>query len=81
MAKADGWSKRFDDPIAPPNGTKLNTLRAIKRLSETVPKRECDHPAVLLAATVVTNPAEGRDFMMHARIAVLKALHRNEDGR
>jgi hypothetical protein len=29
----------------------------------------------------VTNAAEGKDFMMHARIAVLKALHRNEDGR
>jgi len=44
-------------------------------------KREPDHPAVLLAATVLSNAAEGKDFMLHARLAVMKALHRNDWGR
>jgi hypothetical protein len=70
MASNDGWRKRFDDPIVLPDGKKLVTLRdAIQHLGETVPKRERDHPAVLLAATVLTNAAEGRDFMTHAHIA------------
>ena len=50
-------------------------LDAIEYLRETVLKREHDHPAVLLASTILTNAAEGKDFMMHARIAVMKALH------
>jgi hypothetical protein len=67
MASSDGWRKRFDNPVVPPDGKKLVTLRdAIQHLSETVPKREHDHPAVLLAATTLTNAAEGRDFMMRA---------------
>jgi len=50
MASSDGWSKRFDDPIVLPDGRKLLTLRdAIQHLSETVPKHERNHPAVLLA--------------------------------
>jgi len=32
---------------------------------------------VVLAATILTNVAEGRDLVMHARIAVLPALNRN----
>jgi AraC-like DNA-binding protein len=32
-----------------------------------------DRAKVLTAATCLTNAAEGRDFMMHARIAVLGA--------
>jgi hypothetical protein len=79
MAEADGWRKRFDDPIVLPDGTKLVSLRdAIRHLSETVPKRDHDHPAVLLAATILTNCAEDRDFILHARIAVMKALNRND---
>jgi hypothetical protein len=32
---------------------------------------------IVLAVTVLTDAAEGRDFVMHARIAVLRALSRN----
>jgi len=61
------------------NGKRLATLRdAIQHLSETVPKREHNRPRIVLAATVLTDAAEGRDFVMHARIAVLRALNRNE---
>ena len=63
-----------------PDGKTLRTLRdAIHHLAKTVPKRERNHPAVLLAATIVSNAAEGRDFVFHARVAVMKALNRHED--
>ena len=77
---ASGWQKRFGDPIVLPDGRQLVTLRdAIRHLVDTVPARERKHPRVLIAATVLTDADEGRDFMMHARIAVIRALSRNED--
>jgi hypothetical protein len=74
-----GWGRRFDDPILLPSGLKLVTLKdAIDHLSKTVPKADHDHPKVLTAATCLTNAAEGRDLVMHARIATLQALQRND---
>ena len=79
-SSGEGWGKRFDNPIVLPDGKKLVTLRdAIHHLAKTVPKCDRYHPAVVLAATIVSNAAEGKDFMLHARIAVMKALHRNEN--
>ena len=60
-------------------GRQLVTLRdAIRHLSETVPKSEHDHPKIQHAATCLASAAEGRDFVMHARIAVIQALKRND---
>jgi hypothetical protein len=74
-----GWAKEFGSTIEPPDGRRLRTLReAIQYLGKTVPKSEHLHPKVQTAATSVTDAAEGRDFMMHARIAVLQAIHRND---
>ena len=79
MRKAVGLRKRFDDPIVLPDGKKLSTPRdAINYLSEAVPKRDHKHPT---AATILTNAAESRDFMMHARIAVLRATYRSKSGK
>jgi hypothetical protein len=73
-----GWRRRFDDPILLPDGRKLVTLKdAIDHLSKTVPKADHDHPKVLTAATCLTDAAEGRDLVMHARIATLQALNRH----
>lgn len=73
------WSRRFDAPIVLPDGKKLVTLRdAIQYLDEAVSKREREHPEVQAAAALLTNCAEGRDFMMHAQIATILALYRNE---
>jgi hypothetical protein len=47
---------------------------AIRHLSETVSPREHEHPTVSLAATVLTDAAEGRDLIMHARIATLRGV-------
>lgn len=82
MADCGGWLRAFDDPISTPDGKSLVTLRdAIRYLSETVPKREHKHPRIMIAATALTDAAEGRDFIMHARIAVIRALNRNGDGK
>ncbi|APG10206.1 hypothetical protein BKD09_17915 [Bradyrhizobium japonicum] len=71
MAEANGWLRAFDAPIVLPSGTWLITLRdAIPHLSETVPKREHKHPRILLAATELTDAAEGRALIMHVRIAI-----------
>lgn len=76
---AKGWTQRFDDPIVLPDGSKLRTLReAIAYLGKTVPKSERDHPAVVLAATVLSEAADGRNFVMLARSAAYRALTRND---
>jgi len=73
------WSLPFEQPIPVPGGRQLKTLRdAIEHLSETVPKSEHDHAKVQHAAACLAGAAEGRDFVMHARIAVIQALKRNE---
>ena len=46
--------------------------------SKTVPKAELQHRKVLVAATCLANAAEGRDQIMHARIATRQALQRND---
>ena len=54
-----GWSRRFDDPIALPDGTELTTLRqAIAYLAKTVPKSEQSRPEVLAAAEILTRAAD-----------------------
>ena len=79
MRMAD-WHREFDDPIPLPDGGELLTLKdAIEYLAKTVPKKDHNHPAVLTAAIILTNAAEGRDFMLHAQIATLQALNRNAE--
>jgi hypothetical protein len=68
---SSGWGRKFDAPIELPDGKRLATLRdAIRHLSETIPKRDHDHPRVVIAATVLTDAAERREFILRARIAV-----------
>jgi hypothetical protein len=73
------WSEPFDEPIAVTDGRRLVTLRdAVKHLTDTIPRSEHDHPEVLNAATALVDAAEGRDLVMHARFAVIRALMRND---
>jgi hypothetical protein len=78
-AREKGWSRRFDDPIALPDGAELTTLReAIAYLARTVPKAEQAMPEVLAAAETQTHAAEREiAWMFLARIATLRATHRN----
>ena len=81
MKKLDGWSRKFDDPIPAPDGTRILTLRqAVAYLAKTVPKGEQNAPEVLNAAKELTAAAERSDaaWMFFARAATLQAIHRNE---
>ncbi|MGY4295346.1 hypothetical protein ACVWXN_003441 [Bradyrhizobium sp. i1.4.4] len=72
------WSARFDDPIPLPTGGALGTLRdAASHVTELSPAEQ-EHPAWQLAIRTLIDAAEGRDFVMHARIAVLRALNRDK---
>ena len=75
-----GWQREFEISILLPDGTQLKTLRqAISYLAKTVPKAERDMPEVLTAAEMLTKAAErGSAWMFFARIATLRAIHRNE---
>jgi hypothetical protein len=54
-----GWSRRFDEPIALPDGTELTTLReAVAYLARTVRKAEQAMPEVLAAAEILTHATE-----------------------
>lgn len=71
------WSARFDDPIPLPAGGALGTLRdAATYVTELAPAGQ-EHPAWQLAIRTLIDAAEGQDFVMHARIAVLRALNRD----
>jgi hypothetical protein len=76
----NGWLRKFDEPIETPDGKQLRTLReAVAYLAKTVPKSECDMPAVTTAAEMLTYAAErGICWMFLARMAVMKAIHRHD---
>jgi hypothetical protein len=69
------WSARFHDPIQPPKGKPLATLKDAADYVMRLPKRVHDAPHCQLAMEQLIDAAEGRNFIMHARIAVLKALN------
>lgn len=69
------WSDRFDEPIELPSGRDLVTLKDAARHIQKLRKAEQELPHWQLAAEILIKAAEGRDFLMHARIAMLKALN------
>ena len=76
----EGWSKRFDVPIALEDGTTLTMLRdAVQHLAKTVPKAEQDHEMVLNAADHLTRSAETGYPLFFARAATLQAIYRNKE--
>jgi len=71
------WSTPFDEPIALATGKTLLTLKdagnCITKLSKAEQKLEEWQTATLC----LIGAAEGRDFLMHARIGMLRALNRH----
>src|SRR5215471_13162034 len=72
-AKA-GWSRRFDDPIALPNGGELVTLRDAGVYIVALPPREAKQPHWQTTMQYLILTAEKDDIVMLARIAVATAL-------
>ena len=69
------WSTVFDEPIPLPNGRKLVTLKDAADYVTKLSKVEQDKPAWQVAIHCLIGAAEGRDFLMHARIGMLRALN------
>jgi hypothetical protein len=72
-----GWSREFDDPIPLPRGRQLLTLKDAADYIMKLPKAEQDLEEWQTAVECLIAAAEVRDFLMHARIGMLRALNRN----
>jgi hypothetical protein len=72
-----GWQRRFDDPVPLPDGRQLVTLRDAGTYITKLPKTQQAVPEWQTATGVLIMAAEGRGPLMHARIGLLRALHRN----
>jgi hypothetical protein len=72
-----GWKRQFDDPIPLPRGRQLVTLEDAAVYIMKLPKAEQNIEEWQTAVGCLIGAAEGRDFMMPARIGVLRALNRN----
>jgi hypothetical protein len=68
------WRRRFDDPIPLPRGGSLNTLADAAIYLLKLPKKKRDSNAWRMAGNMLLDAAHGRDFVMHARIAVARAI-------
>ena len=77
MAKT-GWSRTFEDPIVLPDGRKLLTLKNAADYIMKLAKAEQKHDKWQTAVRCLIGAAEGRDFLMHARIGVLRALNKDQ---
>ena len=76
------WSTPFDEPIALPGGRKLATLQHaadhVMKLPDDVQQRECWQ----IAVENLINAAEtGGGWLMFARIAMMRALNADVEGR
>jgi hypothetical protein len=71
------WKRAFDDPIPLPRARQLVTLEDAAGYIMKLPKAEQDLEEWQTATGCLIGAAEGRNFMMHARIGVLRALNRN----
>jgi hypothetical protein len=75
---AKGWKQTFDDPIPLPGGRQLVTLQAAGNYITKLPKAESMAPEWQIATEALILAAAGRGPIMHARIGILQAIHRNE---
>src|SRR6202030_4375480 len=71
------WSRPFDDPIDLPRGRQLLTLKDAADYIMKLPKAEQKLEEWQTAGRILIQATEGRDFLMHARIGMLRALNRN----
>jgi len=77
MKAPQGCKRPFDDPIPLPRGSQLVTLKDAADYIMKLPKAEQNLEEWQTAIECLIGAAEGRDFMMHARIGMLRALNRN----
>jgi hypothetical protein len=69
------WSRRFDKPIALPDGKSLRTLRDAGHYIQSLPKAKQKAKEWQTAVECLLSAAESRGPMMFAQIALTQALH------
>lgn len=69
------WSTAFDDPVPLPAGRQLVTFEDAARYIQKLPKAEQQRGHWRTATEILIAAAEGRDFPMHARVAMLRAIN------
>jgi hypothetical protein len=67
------WTRPFDDPIPLLGGGQLLTLREAADYIMALPKAERWQTVI----TCMIGAAEGCDFMLHARVGMLRALNQH----
>jgi hypothetical protein len=70
------WSRAFEDPIPLPRDHQLVTLKDAADYIMKLPKAEQNLEEWQTVIGCLIGAAEGRDFVMHARIGILRALER-----
>jgi len=68
------WSQPFSDPIKPPKGRELVTLKDAADYILKLPKKAHDTPEWQNAGKMLIEVAEGRLPLMMAEIALRRAL-------
>jgi hypothetical protein len=71
------WSRPFDDPIPPPRGRQLVTLKDAADYITKLPKAEHDAPEWQAAMEALLLVVELGGPTMFARIGVMRALNRH----
>ena len=72
------WSTPFDDPIPLPDGRELLTLEDAAGYIVKLSRAQQKLAHWKTATRILIQAAEGRDFLMHARIAMLQAIHHGQ---
>jgi hypothetical protein len=74
------WSTRFHAPIILPDKTELETLDDARRYltKQKLPKSAAFKDLLATAIKVTMLAAEGKDFAMTARRAIVMYVHRND---
>ena len=74
---ANGWQRRFDDPIMLPGGRQLVTLKDAGQYITGLPKAEHDAEEWQAAMEALLLVAEHGGPPMFARIGMMRALNRH----
>jgi hypothetical protein len=75
MAERKGWNRKFEDPIVPPDGRELVTLRDAANYITALPAKESAVEEWQVAIEALMLCSRSGPTMM-ARIGVMKALNR-----
>jgi hypothetical protein len=78
MPTTEGWSARFDDPIALPDGGELRTLLDAGRYVDALPRSTHEREEWQAVMEVILSAVEGREPVRLAQVALTLALQESK---